>query len=184
MKRVYFFLLFILFVNSVGCSSHRRENVTQGAAISPLKQARVFQKDKFAKGGNILIVPFSAGANVSASDDLDHVSLMIVRGIADVLGSEEKPFKVLVRQDAQDADIVIKGRILQMDLKKNLKKPWAKRVRKLTLEIEGSVLAVEPEEILAKFSQIKKSKSKADSLESMGYVMGTEIGQFLLSNAR
>ena len=151
--------------------------------IPSLKEARIFQKERLAKGGNLLVVPFSAGKNVEASDELDHVSLMIVKGIADTLGSAEKLFTILVEQDAQSADFIIKGRIVQMEEKSTFPKPWQKKTRQFNLAVEGSILSVDTEEILAKFSQTKSEESQANRFEAFGYDIGVEIGRFLLLNA-
>ncbi len=180
MKNIIFSILIFSISFFAGCTVHQRPKVVETLKVSPLTEARVFQKEKLAKGGNVLVVPFSAGENIRASDELDHVSLMIVKGIADTLGSSGNPFKVLVEQDAQSADFVIKGRIVQMEQKTPFHKPWRKKTEKLTLKVEGSVLGVENDEILAKFSQIKMLESQTDNFETLGYDIGTEIGRFLL----
>ena len=183
MKR-YPFLLVFLILFFAGCCCYRAPKIVAAPEGSSLKEARVFQKEKLAKGGNILVVPFSAGEGVEASDALDHVSLMIVKGIAETLGPAGKPFKILVEQDAQSADFVVKGRIMQMEEKSHFHKPWQKKTETFKLAIEGSVLGVEPEEILAKFSQTKKKESSENSFQPMGYDLGVEIGRFLLSSAQ
>ncbi len=152
MKNLLFFMACLFAAGSLGCSSHQKPKVAGSLEATPLAQARVFDQNKLIHGGKLLVVPFSAGKNVVASDQLDHVSLMLVKGIADVMGSSGKPFKILVEQDAQSADFVIKGRIVQMEEKKLFHKPWQKKIRKFSLAVERSVPGVETEEVLAKFS--------------------------------
>ncbi len=182
MKNIIFLILILSISFFSGCSVHPKPKVVKTLKVLPLTQARVFEQEKLAKGGKILVVPFSAGENIEATDQLDHISLMIVKGIADTLSSG-KPFKILVDQDAQSADFVIKGRIVQMEQKTPFHKPWRKKTEKLTLKVEGSVLGVENEEILAKFSQIKMLESQTDNFETLGYDIGTEIGRFLIESA-
>lgn len=182
MKKIIFPILFLSFLFLAGCSVHPKPKVVNTLKVLPLTQAMVFEKEKLAKGGKVLVVPFSAGENIEANDQLDRVSLMIVKGIADTLALGE-PFKILVEQDAQSADFVIKGRIVQMEQKTPFHKPWRKKTEKLTLKVEGSVLGVENEEILAKFSQIKILESQTVSFETLGYDIGTEIGRWLLESA-
>ncbi len=169
----------------LGCSFHQKpKTLALVADTSPLDQTRVFQKEKLSVGGNLLVVPFSAGENVEASDQLDRVSLMIVKGISDLLGKTDKPFKVLVEKDAQNADFVIKGRIVQMQQKSPFHKPWEKKLSKYILRVEGSVLGVQDDEILAKFSKIEDANSQTEIFETLGYQIGEQIGHFLLTSAR
>ncbi len=171
MNKILVFVTVILSLVGSGCSSHNLKKTNFNAQVNPLKEARVFQKDKLARGGNLLVVPFTAGVGVEASDDLDHVALQVVKGIADALQDKGTSFKILVGENAETADFVIRGRIIQMD----------KKSKTASFGLEGSVLGVSDDEILAKFSQNQKSKNKADTFELMGYRTGIEIGQFLLT---
>ncbi len=183
MKKTLLLVLLFPVLVSLGCSSHRNLKVPKPLEPSALAQALVFQKETLVKGGKVLIVPFSAGENVQAGDQLDHVSLMIVKGIADAVGSRGTPFKILAGQDAQSADFVIRGRILQLEEKKHFSKPWQRKSKSYILQVEGSVLGVDNEEILAKFSQTKTAKSRTDYFETLGYDIGVEIGRFLADSA-
>lgn len=176
-------MLVFSILSSLGCSSHQKFKVVGRLEVVPLAQGLVFQKERLAKGGKLLIVPFTAGENVQAGDQLDHVSLMIVKGIADALGPSNIPFKILAGQDAQSADFVIRGRILQLEEKKHFSKPWQRKSKSYSLQVEGSVLGVDNEEILAKFSQTKTAKSRTDYFETLGYDIGVEIGRFLADSA-
>lgn len=55
---------------SLGCSSHQKPKVAGSLEATPLAQARVFDQNKLIHGGKLLVVPFSAGKNVVASDQL------------------------------------------------------------------------------------------------------------------
>ncbi len=182
MKDKVFLFSIVLIALTAGCAFHRGPQAFQKANVSPLREARVFHKEKLAKGGNLLVVPFSAGEDVEASDELDHVSLMVVKGISDVLGSGT-PFKVLAAQDVQKADFVIKGRVLQMK-ENNPFKPWGKKSKHLTLSLEGLILNVENEDIIAKFSQVKDFEGVAVRFEALAYEIGVEIGKFLLGQTQ
>jgi len=159
---------------------HRVKSISPVEAVASLKEARVLQSEQFAKGGNLLVVPFSAGAGVTANDDSDRLSLLIVKGIADVLGDSQH-FKLLSAEDAQMADVVIKGRIIQAEQKNTFSKPWGKKPKYLELSVEGSVLGVENEDLIAKFGQVKEIQGKGVNLEKLAYDIGTEIGNFLIS---
>ena len=115
-----------------------------------------------------------------ADDNLDRMSLFVVKGIADVLKDGER-FKLLSGEDSQDADVVIKGRIVDVEKKsKKLSKPWGKKSKRLTFSVEGSVLGVENEDLLAKFAQVKVIQGRNVTLENLAYETGVEIGHFLL----
>ncbi|MCC6758170.1 MAG: hypothetical protein IT395_00905 [Candidatus Omnitrophica bacterium] len=181
MRKLLNVLCVFALINSLGCSQHRVKPSAPIQAIAPLKDARIFKPEQLAKGGNLLVVPFSAGAGVEASDELDRLSLLIVKGIADVLAEHGQQFKLLAAQDAQSADMVIKGRIIEVVEKTGLSKPWGKKPKYLRLTIEGSVLGVENDDILAKFTEAKEIKGKNVRFEGLGYEIGVAIGHFLLS---
>ncbi len=178
-----FLCFFLLFGTStfIGCSSHASVKAAHDVVGSSLDHARIFQKEKLAKGGNLLVVPFSAGENVESSDELDHISLMIVKGISDVLAAQDQPFKLMVYENAQKADFVIKGRIVQVQEQNNSMKLWQRKIHKFSLKAEGTILEVESEEVLAKFSLVKTTKDQMNQFEGLGYTMGQEIGRFLLT---
>lgn len=128
-----------------------------------------------------MVAPFSAGEDVAAGDDLDRVSLRIVKGIADVLGEQARPFQLLVDKDAQNAHVVIKGRVTAMTKVKKVKGLPGKP-RFFSLAVEGSLLDVETDEVIAKFFKDTRSSNRDDSFEAMGYRIGVEIGRFLLKD--
>ncbi len=181
-RPLVFMIIFIVFLG--GCSHARSSKLLDNSRGNfTSKEARVFEREILAKGGNLLVVPFTAGVGVQANDGLDHVSLMIVKGIADTLSTQGKSFKVLNAQDAQSADIVIKGRIINIETESHFPKPWQKRKNKLTLGVEGSILGVEPEQILAQFSQTKILESRERVFAPLAYDIGVEIGKILLDSS-
>ena len=182
-KNLVCFLLLLVVSTAMGCSSHASVKAVHDLVGSSLDQVRIFQKEKLAQVGNLLVVPFSAGENVESSDELDRVSLMIVKGISDVLAAKDQPFKLMVREDAQKADFVIKGRIVQVQEQNNSIKPWQGKMHKFSLKVEGTILEVNSEEVLAKFALVKTAKDQKNSFEGLGYTTGEEIGQFLLTTA-
>lgn len=184
MRKFLFLTVVIVLFTSPGCSQHRLKPSAYGQAENPLKESRVFKPEKFATGGKLLVVPFSAGAGVAANDDLERVSLMIVKGIADALQEQGSRFTLVSSEGAPEADVVIKGRIVAMATKTGITKPWGKKPRRVTLSIEGSVLGVEEEDILAKFSQSKEFQGPDVRFEALAYEIGVEIGKFLTINSQ
>lgn len=178
-----FICLFVLIcaLTCIGCSNRASIKVTHGLVGSFSEHARVFQKEKLAQGGNLLVVPFSAGENVESSNELDRVSLMIVKGIADVLAAQNQPFKFMVREDAQKADFVIKGRIVQVQEQNKSIQLWQRKIRKLSLQAQATILEVESEQVMAKFSLVKEAKDQEKDFDALGYRIGEEIGRFLLT---
>lgn len=177
--RVY--LLILVAVTSFSCSHHAVDKKTVAVDSVPLQEARVIQPEKLASGGHLLVVPFTAGVGVAANEDLDRISLQIIRGIADTLEVQGSPFKLLVDADSQEADLVIKGRVTLLDQHKKIKALPGK-VRIKSIRVEGSVLGVEDEALLAKFYETSKSNNQNDSFEAMGYRIGVAIGKFLLTS--
>ncbi|MCB9757750.1 MAG: hypothetical protein H6753_04910 [Candidatus Omnitrophica bacterium] len=180
-KNLVCFLLLLSATTFIGCSHHASVKADYDLTGSALDHIRIFQKEKLAKGGNLLVVPFSAGENVESSDELDRVSLTIVKGIADVLADKDQPFKLMVQDDVQKTGFVIKGRITRIEQKNSSIKPWQAKKRKFSLYVEGMILEVDSEEVLAKFSLVKTTQEQKNWFEGLGYAMGEEIGRFLLT---
>ena len=76
--------------------------------------AQVIVPERVRQGGKLLIEPFVAGTNVYATDNLQKVSLYVVKGLSETLVENDHTFVLLGGLDAQKADLVIKGKIVKM----------------------------------------------------------------------
>jgi hypothetical protein len=153
--------------------------VAPSKAKSSLEDSRILDKEKFNKGGRLLVVPFTPGVNVAANEELDRVSLMIVRGIADSL-NDNAHFIVLNSGNADTADLILEGRIVAMTKPGQIKKLVSKK--KKYIAIEGKLIDAKSGDIVCYFTDREESQSRKQPFADLGSSIGQDIGKFLDSS--
>ena len=171
-------LILCLAVVFFGCS-HIPKKTTVPSSPDDGVVGRVLDSASLRQGGKILIIPFTAGEGVAATDDLDKISLRLVRGLSVALEGQQK-FVVLSGDKAQDADFVIKGRIVRVKEKKGMPQFLKARTAMRYLSVEGEVVARKGSQTLAYFSNEAKNRDQSEKLEIMAERLGTNIGEFIL----
>jgi len=125
-------------------------------------------------------VPLSAGTNVEATDELDQVAMMIVRGMTDVFGQYDSNLKVILNEDDHKADFILDGHIIRLD-KPSRTKRWMPGRDKIHINIQGSIVDVHTNRTVAVFVNQQAIESN-DSLYERAQGMGKDIVTFILSN--
>ena len=125
-----------------------------------------------------MIIPFTAGENAAASDALDTVSLMIVKGIADNVQTEPAGFKVLTDENAQSADFVIEGTIDKFSQKRSIRKIVPSK--HTILSISAKLKNAKTNETVLIYSNSISSRSSAINAQELAYQLGQELGLYLL----
>lgn len=167
---------------SAGCA-HRDQQAADSMTVStPVRQSRVLNAEKLRKGGQVLVVPFSAGAGVAADYQLDMVSFQIIRGLADTLEQAGSKFQVLDAANAQSADLVVRGRIIRLQQAGGVA-VWPAKKRPAAVSVEGSVIVVDSQDIIAKFALDKPGDDPSETPPELGYRLGTDIGKFILQHS-
>ena len=106
----------------------------------------VLDKDLLVQGGDIALVPFKAGPQAEATDELDRLSLMIIKGIKESLDDLQLQFKQLFDKELKflkekQSEVVIKIQTFINDAKawrrpgrnSRASKPrWKRRSRSLS----------------------------------------------------
>ena len=180
---IYILLTFLVLVNSGCCwfkGKHRSvEPVVvispSPAQMLPLRNAKILDQEKFNEGGRILVLPFTPGVNVAANDQLERVSLMIVKGAADSLGTDSR-FTVLDSQNAGTADLILEGRIVTMQKTGKIKKLTTFKDKKY-IEVEGKLIDAKSGHIVFHFSDSKESKNKKQTFNDLALAIGQDIGK-------
>ena len=185
----YLFLAILIFINS-GCSLLKGKTKSAGPPLSAspltlqqekfLQSAKILDEDQFKKGGRILVVPFTPDVNAAADDELDRVSLMIVKGIADSLDTSSR-FRVLDSGNADTADLILHGRVMTMQETGRLKK-LATFKNKKYIAVEGKMVDVKSGRIVFLFSDAKTTQNKKQTFIDLGSFIGHDIGKFLNSS--
>ena len=147
-------------------------------------QGRILESGFLRSDLNIAVVPFTAGVEVEASDELDRAALMIVKGISDAFeqegdGSAGK-IRLVTAEDASSADYVVQGRIRGMHSPSTIKR-WILMNRRKSLQVKGKMTDARTGASVLIFEDAARSSDKSVDHGQLGYRIGKNIGNFILS---
>lgn len=138
-------------------------------------RGQVINAALLTSGKNVLIVPFSPGPMVAASDEVEHIALRLVKGMSEEI-KDGGDLNVLAGDQAQDAQIVIKGRIKRMRTKKSFR--FFGRERTASLAVEGEAISRPGGQPIAHFTGTILPQDKKDTFETLAEQLGRDIGKF------
>jgi hypothetical protein len=177
-KNILYIAFAVVFVSS-GCFSSTPKKSSSAATPSVGATGQIIKESELKKGGTLVILPFKAGVNAAASQKLDRVSLMVVKGMIDYLSEERTPFKILTTQDQGVPDLVIDGYINNFSQPGKVKR-WVMQSRKAVLSVDGYMeIAKTKERVLVFQHHQKMSDPKKDGLE-LAYRTGQDLGRFIV----
>lgn len=152
-------------------------NKTDTPQVSQFVQTgKIVDAQALDKGSTILVIPFTAGSQVEVNEELDRVSLSIVKGASSVLAEK---YQVLSSVSANKADIIIRGRVTKIGRLSKFKK-WILRKKKIDLGVEGKAYDAKTNQVLAIFSDERQIEKNESSLKELGIIIGQDIGRFLI----
>lgn len=175
----YFSIFLIIFLS--GCSWFKIKQTLPPESTQFVQTGRVLEPTILKRGGRIAIVPFTAGEKVEAGALSDRVSLMIVKGIADVFQQRSNNlFEVVTSENVKDVDFIFEGHLT--DLKK------ASRVNKLLLKgskidlgLDGKIITRDDGITVAIFSDYRENTNKEIDHSQLGYIVGQDIARYILN---
>ncbi len=199
-KSLYFILAFSLVFN--GCAwfhsggskskSNRRINPDdlvvkldeEKTVVSGnlLKDGNLIDRQKLRLGGNVVVIPFSPGVDIEANDEFDKMTLRIIAGIREAFQDQSKDFTVLSSDEADQADFIIEGRVIEVQ-KPSMMKRVTFKPNRLRLSVEGKMIDRETEKPILLFSDSVEAKNKKETLGVLGNHIGRHIGQFIVTSA-
>jgi hypothetical protein len=160
-----------------GCHFFHSPAVSAIAGMHPTTHAaRVVDVQRLRRGGRLLIVPFSPGVNVSASDELERIALRTVQTMVAEFNPETSPFIILHAENAQTAELIMKGRVVQMKESRGLKL-WGQRKRSRVLEISGRIVDPATNETILVFTYGRESEDPAVTWEDLAGLIGQDISK-------
>ena len=181
MKRIVCVLCVSFLFSLTGCSWFKHKPVEQPRIVARVNSGKILNDKRLKEGGNIVILPFKAGAGVEATDELDKLSLMIVKGIADTLTNQSNNFNILVSENANKADLILEGHITSLRQPSKLNR-LILRKKKKDLGVKGKMIDRTTGQTLMIFSHTQESKNPKANDQDLAYQLGTNIGFFILSN--
>ena len=165
-----------------GCAWFRADQA--GAAVAErYDENKIIDADRLRRGGTIFVVPFKAGPNIQATIQLDHIALMIVKGIADEVNQVQSPLRILTAENKDYADFLIQGHIVLLSEPHGLQK-WSLGKKKKSLAVKGYMIDQKTRKKILLFSQQKEASLKHESYDDLGWGIGSDIGKFILEGQR
>lgn len=140
---------------------------------------KVIDISRLKAGGRLVVVPFHAGPSVGATPESEKVALMFVKGVSEVLMTNNSPLRIVSAQEADSADLLIKGHITDLKQPQGVKRLLFGRYR---LAMEGKMVDLKTNRDVLYFSGCKDSIEKATDLKEIGFQIGIEVGHFILHN--
>ena len=140
--------------------------------------SKVIDVERLRKGGNLLIVPVRGGVGVVATEELDRVTLMIVKGASEYLQQNNTPFQILTASNANTADLIIKGHVTKFTKPGGFKKCVLMK-QSVQLGVEGQLIDEQSDNLVLLFSRSISSKKSHGSIDDAAYELGQWIGSFI-----
>ncbi|OGX06943.1 MAG: hypothetical protein A2Z88_04005 [Omnitrophica WOR_2 bacterium GWA2_47_8] len=171
---------------SAGCAWFKRKPAP-AKAEPPSSESRdeefqTLNRARLKEGGNLLIVPFSAGVNVEATDELEAVSLYIVKGIGETLMAGNGPLKVLTEGDLNQADFVFQGHITKLGTTHSLTEIL--KPKSLYLSVKGEMLEQKTGKVLFYFSRNIFGAEGKDDFKTLGDELGKGVANYLMEDLK
>ena len=166
-----------------GCSWFHSAKPSSSQEKSPpiLDSAKLIDAEPLKKGGKIQIIPFTAGIDVEASQELDRMALGIIQGATEIINAENEKenLTVVFGEEADKSDFRMSGHITRFKKNSRLKKFFFKKTIDVT--IEGKMVSQRTGETLFIFTHRKKIQGKEPSLKNLGRIMGHDLGRYISS---
>jgi len=169
--------------NNVVTSDHNDHQAIESNTF--VVKGSVINAKRLQQGKNIAIIPFKAGVNVEATYKLDRTALMIVKGISDAFDEDKNGkhahFNILTADDSDNADLIVRGHITKMGELSKLRR-WVLLKRKKMLSVDGKIFDVQTGEAVLTFDDYTDTSAKSEDYTDLGYRIGNNIGQYILSS--
>jgi hypothetical protein len=149
------------------------------ASAASLKDARVVDLERLKQGGKVVVLPFKAGVGVEANKELDKIALMIIKGVSEILEREVGKITVVFDEEAEDADLIIKGHVTEKRLPGKLRK-WVLLNKNIVLAVDGKMIDRNTGQTVLVFSDKHQINLKEGNFLQLGYTIGQNIGQYIV----
>ena len=141
-----------------------------------VKTGKVVDAARLKKGGKVLVVPFSVGANVAADERSDKIALMIVSGIAEEL--KGSPFEIRNEANAHEAELIITGHVTGTG-KPSQWRRWLLPASQNAVSVEGRMVDAASQSTILVFTHRARSSAREKDHARLGYEIGKDIGRYI-----
>ena len=179
MSRKKNLLIVLLIFGASGCIFKHPSVINVPSQYKILDTAQVLNAHALKEGGNLLMVPFKAGVGVEASDELDKLALMIIRGAAQTLENNATPYRILDAQNASQAQMVMQGYVLQRSRPGGWQR-WFPGPKEILLKVEGRLTEGRTGALILHFIHQKRADLREKDEMALAEEIGRDIGKFLV----
>ncbi len=178
-QKFLFFSVVVFLLSSCAHSPVAKKELQENVAAIT---GSVTDQALLTEGGDLALTPFKAGPRAEDNEELDHLSMMVLKGIKETLDRQNTSLHIIDSEEAKP-QIVLEGyfeeysktgRAARMMMHKN----------KSSLVAEGNLWLVSTGKRLLTFSIKKKFNPKKEKPSNVAYAMGCEIGTFIASNSK
>jgi hypothetical protein len=146
----------------------------------PLQFSRAVEAPLLETGKSILIVPFLAGENVVASEELKAASLMFIRGVYDEFQDKKARFELMSKENMEKSDFLVEGHVVNWFEPKWFSRIFLRNKDKL-LGVEGKMTDLNTGRVILSFEDEIACKGKNISYRDLAHILGVRFGKFILS---
>lgn len=178
---VYFVVVLLVMTNFAGCSwIHHKTTSLSDEEVQFVETGKIVDRARLKEGGKILIVPFKAGPNVEADEYLDKVSLMIVKGLTDILETSDAQWQIIKSsEEASQADLIIEGHVTALSKPSKMNRMVMQH--KKNLGVKGKMMDQKTGKTVLVFTDSKKTDSRKEDHKYLGFLIGQDVAKFILS---
>ena len=176
-------VLFLTFIYGCSWVKHQQVSAHLGDPTSFVTTAKVLNAPRLKQGGKLLIIPFKAGEDVEATDEIDKLALTIVKGIIEKLQVQGSPFEIIFAQNANEADLSIEGHITGVGLSSKFKK-LILRDKGKSLSVSGKLVNQKTEETILVFTDSKQDRDRSKTFIDLAYGIGRDVGDYILAKSQ
>ena len=172
-----FFTVTLVALLVVGCANGQVNTAPQDA---PSVTGIVLDTAELAQGGPMALAPFKAGPQAEANEELDRLSMMILKGIKDSLDNQRTSLRV--SEEDKQPRMVLEGYVQEFSRTTRLSRVlW--RPDRDSIVLVGEIWLSSSGKRLLNFVARKKFNPKKERLMEVVYHMGRDIGDFIAAKA-
>ncbi len=172
--------LILLCITVSGCSYFVKDNLKGlNEKKEYVKSGTIINDVSLSTGGKLLVLPFKAGKDVEANEELDKITMFIIRGVIEAFkeNGKDSNLEIVFSEDNIRADFILEGFITGI-IKPAKLSSWILRDKECSLFVEGKIYKKKSINPILIFSDTVKSK-KASILD-LGLSSGRNIGNFII----
>lgn len=155
--------------------------ITSLQAAQALVSGAVIDEPVLLKGGSLVLASFKPGPGAEANDQTDKISVMLIKGIEEVLATNDVPFILKEGQEDEDADFVLDGFIEEFTRSGKMSRLMLKN--QAHLSVDGGIWSQLSGTKVLVFSSSAIINMKKEKPVDVAYRMGRAIGRYISQRA-